>query len=64
MISDAARGRMKFAVPTWTARAPTIKNSRASAAVRIPPRPITGNGNRLNRLVDQPQGHRFDGRSR
>ena len=35
-------GSTKFAVPTWTAVAPAIRNSRASSAVAIPPMPMTG----------------------
>ena len=35
-------GSMKLAVPISTAVAPAIKNSMASDAVEIPPRPITG----------------------
>ena len=39
---EVVYGLMKFAVPTDTAVAPAIRNSRASSAVAIPPIPMTG----------------------
>ncbi len=42
MISGMAQGFLKFAVPTATAAAPAMMNSRASSADWIPPIPMTG----------------------
>ncbi len=38
----AVSGLTKVAVPTWTARAPTVRKSRADAASMMPPTPMTG----------------------
>src|SRR3990172_12224549 len=35
-------GSMKFAVPTWTAVAPAMRNSSASFALTMPPMPMIG----------------------
>jgi len=36
------KGSTKLAVPTWTAAAPAIRNSRTSRALPMPPIPMTG----------------------
>src|SRR6266849_640117 len=41
-IFSVARGSQKLAVPTWTAVAPASMNSITSAAVEMPPIPMTG----------------------
>ena len=42
MVVESAEGSTKLAVPTWTAVAPAIMNSRTSEAVAIPPMPMIG----------------------
>src|SRR4030081_3141097 len=41
---SGAVGSAKVAVPTWTADAPAIRNSSASAALVTPPAPVIGTG--------------------
>ena len=57
-------GRTKVAVPTCTAAAPASMYSTASAAVAMPPQPITGMRDGLGALVGHAHDDRLDRRPR
>ena len=62
-----AFGSRKFAVPTCTAAAPAMMNSKASLPVRMPPSPTTGDADGPYGLPDHAQGdgaHRRAGQAR